>query len=172
MSGIGKVVVTCGKLGCGKTTYAKRLCAERGAVLLSADEWMLSLFGSDAGEKHDAYLEKVKTCLLNQSLELVSRGVDAVLDWGLWTRAERSAIRAFYEARAVPCEIHCLEIDEETRQLRINIRNRAVLSGSAKDYYVDEGLAAKLDRLFEPPEPAEADVWVRPETEELNTASL
>ena len=47
---MAKVILTCGKLGCGKTTYAKRLCAERGAVLLSADELMLALFGQDAGE--------------------------------------------------------------------------------------------------------------------------
>ncbi len=158
---MAKVILTCGKLGCGKTTYAKRLCAERGAVLLSADELMLSLFGQNAGDKHDEYLEKVKTYLLNKSLELVSRGVDAVLDWGLWTRAERVGVRAFYAAHAVPCEIHYLEIDEETRQRRIEARNRAVLADGMKDYFVDEGLAAKLDRLFEPPEPAEADVWIR-----------
>lgn len=157
---MSKVILTCGKLGCGKTTYAKRLCAERGAVLLSADELMLSLFGGDAGEKHDEYLEKVKAFLLNQSLDLVSRGVDAVLDWGLWTKAERDAVRSFYAAHAVPCEIHYVEIGEEVRRQRIDERNRAVLSASARDYYVDEGLASKLDRLFEPPEPAEVDVWV------------
>ena len=82
----GQIIFTCGKIGCGKTACAKRLCAERGAMLLSADELMLSLFGSDAGEKHDEYLEKVKTCLPNQSLELASRGVNAVLDRGLWAR--------------------------------------------------------------------------------------
>ena len=157
---MAKVILTCGKLGCGKTTYAKRLCAERGAMLLSADELMLSLFGQDAGEKHDEYLEKVKAWLLNRSLELVSLGVDAVLDWGLWTKAERAELRAFYAARAVPCEIHYLELDEEVRRQRIDERNRAVLSASARDYYVDEGLASKLDRLFAPPEPSEADVWV------------
>ena len=50
--------------------------------------------------------------------------------------------------------------DEEVRRQRIDERNRAVLSASARDYYVDEGLASKLDRLFAPPEPSEADVWV------------
>ena len=157
---MSKVILTCGKLGCGKTTYAKRLCAERGAVLLSADELMLALFGQDAGEKHDEYLEKVKAWLLGKSLEVVSLGLDAVLDWGLWTKAERTAVKAFYEDRAVPCEIHYVEIGEEVRRQRIDERNRAVLSASARDYYVDEGLASKLDRLFEPPEPAEVDVWV------------
>ncbi len=46
---MSKVIVACGKPGCGKTTYAKRLCTERSAVLLSADEVMLTLFGGDAG---------------------------------------------------------------------------------------------------------------------------
>lgn len=157
---MAKVILTSGKLGCGKTTYGKRLCAERGAVLLSADELMLALFGQDAGEKHDEYLEKVKAWLLGKSLEVVSLGLDAVLDWGLWTKAERDAVRSFYAAHAVPCEIHYVEIGEAVRRQRIDERNQAILSGSAQDYYVDEGLASKLDRLFEPPEPAEVDVWV------------
>lgn len=48
-----KVVMTCGKLCSGKTTYAKKLQKESKAVILSVDEIMLALFGQDAGEKHD-----------------------------------------------------------------------------------------------------------------------
>ena len=55
-----KVIMTCGKPCSGKTTYAKAYCERHNAVLLSADELMLSLFGNDAGEKHDEYVEKIK----------------------------------------------------------------------------------------------------------------
>jgi len=36
-----------GKTGSGKTTFAPTLERERKAILLSADEWMILLFGRD-----------------------------------------------------------------------------------------------------------------------------
>ncbi len=54
---MAKVFLICGKICCGKSTYAKRLQAENNAVLLSVDEIMLAVFGLYAGEKHDEYTE-------------------------------------------------------------------------------------------------------------------
>ena len=47
-----KVILICGRICCGKTTYSKKLCAERNAVLLSVDEIMLSLFDQCCGDMH------------------------------------------------------------------------------------------------------------------------
>ena len=47
---MAKLVLICGKLCCGKTTYAKRLAKEIQAVRLSCDDIMLSLFGKDLGD--------------------------------------------------------------------------------------------------------------------------
>lgn len=52
---MAKVILLCGKIDCGKTTYAYRLIKDSCAVLLSIDEIMLALYGQDAGEKHDEY---------------------------------------------------------------------------------------------------------------------
>ena len=71
-----KVIMTCGKLCSGKTTYAKAFCEQHNAVLLSADELMLSLFGHDAGEKHDEYVEKIKAYLLRKSVSIRGRFSD------------------------------------------------------------------------------------------------
>ena len=35
---MAKVYLICGKLCCGKTTYAQKLCKENKAILLSVDE--------------------------------------------------------------------------------------------------------------------------------------
>ena len=50
---MAKVIMTCGKICCGKSTYAETVCREKQAVLLSVDELMLTLFGQDAGDAHD-----------------------------------------------------------------------------------------------------------------------
>lgn len=42
------------------------------------------------------------------------------------------------------------------------IRNKRVLSGEGgSDYYLDEGLMAKLESMWEEPAPEEMDVWYR-----------
>ncbi len=60
---MAKVFLICGKICCGKSVYAKRLCIENKAIVLSVDDIMLSLFGLYAGEKHDEYTERLQNYL-------------------------------------------------------------------------------------------------------------
>ena len=55
---MAKVFMICGKLCSGKSTYAETLRKKHSAVILSVDEIMLTIFGQNAGEKHDDYLKK------------------------------------------------------------------------------------------------------------------
>ena len=41
---MSKVIMTCGMICCGKSTYAKKLQAEQNAVILSVDDITLTLF--------------------------------------------------------------------------------------------------------------------------------
>ena len=45
---MAKVIMTCGRICCGKTTYAQKLREERNAVILSIDEITLTLFPEGA----------------------------------------------------------------------------------------------------------------------------
>ena len=56
---MAEVILLCGKIAVGKTTYAAYLQRNRNAVVLSCDELMLSLFDSCLGDKHD---DTVKRC--------------------------------------------------------------------------------------------------------------
>jgi predicted kinase len=76
--------------GAGKTTRAKEPAAKYRALRLTPDEWMMPLFGEpDAGGKRDV-LEGRLSCIALQALRL---GTSTVLDFGLWGRDERSALR-------------------------------------------------------------------------------
>ena len=55
-----KVLIMCGKICSGKSTYAEKLKLENKAVILSVDELTLALFENQAGEKLDFYVEKLK----------------------------------------------------------------------------------------------------------------
>ncbi len=160
---MAKVVLMCGKICSGKSTYAEKLRTELGAAVLSVDEITLALFGQNVGEKHDEYVEKLENYLLLKSIELIDAGVSVILDWGLWTKGERSQIKDFYRSRGIECELHYIDVCDETWHERLRRRNNAVMSGCAGTYgayYVDEGLAAKFDRIFEPPSDDEIDVKI------------
>ena len=126
--------------------------------MLSVDEITLALFGQHCGDKHDEYVARTEKYLLNKSLELIQNDINVVLDWGFWTRAERLAVKEFYKSRGIECELHYIEISEETWQYRLNKRNNAVLAKETSAYYVDNNLAAKFASIFEVPNEAEIDV--------------
>ena len=47
---MGKVILICGKMGSGKTTYAGKLAVKLNAVIIAHDEIMLGLFGGELYE--------------------------------------------------------------------------------------------------------------------------
>ena len=152
---MSRVIMTCGMICCGKSTYARKLQAERNAVILSIDEITLTLFPEGSGEMHDTYALRAEQYLLNLSLQILRTGADVILDWGLWTRAIRDRIRQFYAAQGgIETELHYLRIDPEEWERRIRKRNA---SGEAA-YYVDEGLLNKVKTMFEEPSAEEVDV--------------
>jgi predicted kinase len=115
-----------GFLGAGKTTLAKKLERQHAAVRFTPDEWMARLFGEDPPA--ETFQEKAAAILdVMQPLwsRCLSLGLDVVLDYGFWSRAERDAARATVEnlrATAVLWSVSCS--DDEARR-RIALRNQA-----------------------------------------------
>jgi len=158
----GLVILVCGRLGCGKTTYSEQMAEKSGGLLLSVDDLMLRLFGQEAGDEHDGYVKSIKEYLLEQAVRLSWRGIPVYLDWGFWSRKEREETRAYFAGNDVPCRLHYLNIRGDEYARRVAERNRQVLSGETTGvYYVDEALAQKAEALFEEPAADEIDVLMR-----------
>ncbi len=108
--------LTVGLPGTGKTTQARRIEAERGALRLTKDEWVKALYGDANPREATAVIEGRLVDVALRALEL---GVDVVLDFGLWSRDERSALRQAavdVGARAQLCYV-TLPADEQRRRL-------------------------------------------------------
>ena len=159
-----KVFLICGKICCGKTTYAQKLCKEKNAVLLSVDEITLALFGQHCGDKHDEYVERTEKYLLNKSMEVINKDINVVLDWGFWTKAERESAKEFYKSRNIECELYYIDISDEVWKLRLHKRNNDVLANETSAYYVDDNLAAKFASILEVPSEDEIDIIYRGNT--------
>ncbi len=158
---MSKVYLICGKICCGKTTYAQKLCSENNAILLSVDEIMLSLFDQCCGEKlHKEYEKRIKNHLFAKSLEIIANGIDVVLDWGFWTKTERDFAKDFYKSHGIECELHYIEISDDTWKYRLNKRNNEILENKTKAYYLEYNRAWEFASMFEKPEPNEIDICI------------
>lgn len=105
--------------GSGKTARARELAAERHALLLSPDAWMISLFGGVQPEGKRDLLEGHFIALATEALRL---GLSVVLDFGLWGRDERSALRSIAASVGASCEVVYLPVDRELQLSRVRSR--------------------------------------------------
>jgi predicted kinase len=107
--------LTCGLPGSGKTTLARRLAVERDAQRFTKDEWVLAL----GGDLFDEQLRvRMEAQLIQLTFELLSAGRSCILDFGLWSREERDALRLRARAQRVRVELHVMdvELDELVRR--------------------------------------------------------
>ncbi|WP_328488615.1 AAA family ATPase [Streptomyces zaomyceticus] len=107
--------------GAGKTTRARQLAEEHGALRLTPDDWMIPLFGE---AEPDGKRDVLEGRMLWLAVEAIRLGTDVVVDYGCWSRDERSAIRRLAEAEKARFRMVYLPVDEETQRARI-ARRRA-----------------------------------------------
>jgi predicted kinase len=118
----GRLFVMVGLPGAGKTTRARQIEVQRQALRLTPDDWILPLFGEpEPAEKRDV-LEGRFVWLALRSLRL---GMNVVLDFGVWGRDERMALRSLAASAGAPCELIYLEIEPDEQKRRIERRFRA-----------------------------------------------
>lgn len=102
--------------GAGKTTRARALAAQTGALRLTPDDWMIPLFGeSEAGGKRDV----LEGRLIWVALQTLRLGTDVVLDFGFWGRDERTSLRALAASVGAAATVVYLPIDRATQLARI-----------------------------------------------------
>ncbi len=156
---MAKVILICGKICSGKTTYAKRLMKCNKAVLLSVDEITLALFGQHIGEKHDEVVERTQNYLFEKAIEILAVGMNVIFDWGFWTSEERQYAAGFFRDKGIPVEWHYIDACDDLWRKYLEKRNNRIATGQDNFYFIDDNIATKFERMFETPKLDEMDVW-------------
>jgi hypothetical protein len=145
----------CGLPGAGKTTLARQLEGQYGALRLAPDEWIAALLASpsDIAERDRLRtpVEALQWQLAARTLEL---GVDVILENGFWSRAERDWYRAQAQTLGAKTTLHYLAVERDELWARLERRNAALPPGT---FAVSR---AELDlwwSWFEPPAPDELE---------------
>ena len=115
-----RLFVVVGLPGAGKSTLARSLAAEHGAVRLNADEWMGDL-GVDLFDER--FRGRLEQRLVELARALLARGVRVVVDFGSWSREERDQLLALGRGAGTPVELHVLDPDAEVLWRRLSGRN-------------------------------------------------
>lgn len=136
-----------GFLGAGKTTFAKRLAAELGAVRYSPDALMVARHGHDPPEHHFwSYLAAIGTEIDAEWPRTLASGRDVVLDFGFWTRTRRDAARARARAAGAQTILYSVRCSEETARQRCRARNQ----DPGESLYIADETFDTLKPRFEP----------------------
>lgn len=157
---MSKVIIVCGKICSGKTYYSNQLKDSINAVIFSPDEATYELINNEQGDYYNIFSEKLNKYLTRKVGEIAKAGANVIFERGLWSRADRLQIRAYYKSIGVECELHYVCVDDDTWKQNIVDRNRKVLDGNGgSNFYLDDGLMKKLESKWEEPCRDEIDVW-------------
>ena len=104
--------------GAGKTTKARQLEVEASALRLTPDEWMKSLFGRNDPATRDV----LEGRLIWLALRVLQLQTNVILDFGLWSKDERSSLRWIARQIGAKSQVIYLPIDPETQGKRVQTR--------------------------------------------------
>lgn len=148
-----KIHMIFGPVGCGKTTFSKKLEQEIKAVRFSPDEWMVELFGFNPPAEHfPSYCEKIKNVLWSMVERTIKTDTDVILDFGFWKRSERDDVRQRAKEWGADVKLYSLKCPPNVRQQRVLARTSSQAKGAL---YIDANIFDILEARVEPIDPSE-----------------
>ena len=111
--------LTVGLPGTGKTSAARRIEAKHRALRLTKDEWVKALYGRENPFVASSIIEGRLIQIGIRALEL---GINVVIDFGLWSRDERAALRQAAREIGAAVVIHYFEVTPAEQRRRLDQR--------------------------------------------------
>ncbi|MEW2540333.1 ATP-binding protein [Micromonospora chalcea] len=111
--------LTVGLPGTGKTTEARRIGVEEQALRLTKDEWVKALYGL---ANPPSASDVIEGRLIEIGLRALNLGINVVIDFGLWGRDERSALRQAAADLGAAVEMRYFELPPAEQRRRLDQR--------------------------------------------------
>ena len=145
--------LVCGKIGAGKSTLARRLAKESGAVLISEDVWLSRLYPDEMTTVQD-YIRtsgRLRGVMGDHVGSLLRAGLSIVLDFPANTVSLRAWMRGIFEGAGAAHQLHYLDTPDAVCRARLLRRNE----DGAHEFAASEADFDLIASYFEPPSPDE-----------------
>ena len=136
--------IICGFIGAGKTTFARKLEKETGALRITKDEWMISLFGNQitSDKNFEKYDHNVIELTRNFAFKILKSGKDVIIDEGFWVQSQRDDIKKRIVDNGAKPILYYVECPIDTMRKRVVERTKSpsedsfVINGDMFDHYL------------------------------------
>lgn len=146
---MSEIVLCCGKVCSGKSTFASLLKRDHGFHYFSSDVWMLHFYEPTPDRRlFDERLAKCEEMVYRVTEETLVQGGNVVLDAGFWKQSERDTLRRRFGELGYRVSLVYFLITLERQLEYVLARNE---TGAADSYRFDRETVVTLNGFFEPP---------------------
>jgi predicted kinase len=137
--------------GTGKTTEARRIEVEENALRLTKDEWVKALYGL---ANPPLASDVIEGRLIEIGLRALALGINVVIDYGLWGRDERSALRKAATDLGAAVEVRYFEVTPSEQRKRLDQRHA---EAPHTTWHMSDEELARWAAIISIPTPGERD---------------
>ena len=150
----------CGKMAAGKSTRAKLLAEEKKAILLSEDEWLITLYPEEIIDisGYVQYSSRLKNIMSQHVLGLLNHDISVVMDFPANTIKQREWFREIFEKAKVNHLLHFIDVSDEVCKKQLLKRNSAKPEGAP---FTSEAEFDAITQYFKTPTESEGFIILR-----------
>ena len=146
----GTLIFFCGKMGSGKSTKSQEIAKEMGAILLSEDEWLATIYPDEIND-FDSYLtysSRIKPLLKTHVQNILNTGVSVVMDFPANTKNQRQWFKEIYSVYDIPHKSVYLKARNE---LCLNQISQRRITNPERERFDTEEVFHQATSYFQPP---------------------
>jgi predicted kinase len=151
--------IICGFIGSGKTTFARKLEKETGAIRITKDEWIIKIFGNKitSDKNFERFDNNITELTRDFALKILKAGKDVIIDEGFWVKSQRDDIKKkILQVGAKPI-FYYVECSIEKMKARVINRSKSLTTDS---FEINEEMFDKYLKYWEPPTKEEGILFV------------
>ena len=150
MSNKGTLIFFCGKMGAGKSTKSQELAHQYGAILLSEDEWLSSIYPEEIKSFKDYinYSSRLKPLLQRHVQSILNSGVSVVMDFPGNTENQRAWFKVIFSEHDIPHKLVYLETSDQLCLKQLEQRRK---SHPERAHFDTEDVFLQVSSYFQPP---------------------